>query len=123
MNKSSVSWACNSARTKWKEEVEKQKEPLETAKQELDEKSKDWNVKTEIVDVFQKLVEDKLSWMGKELGTKGEVVINTKSLQELERVYMCNFWEHQPKLSLLIATDVDTRSDLDNARPVTLSKD
>ena len=125
VNKSSVSWACNSARTKWKDGLEKQKQRLENAGHEL-EKSKDWNVEKEVVEVLQKLVKDKLRYMDKELGTEGEAVINTASLQDLERAY--TRLEQQLKssllkLSLLIVTDVDARADLDNARPDTSPRD
>ena len=64
--------------------------------------------------------------MDKELGTEGKAVINTASLQDLERAY--TRLEQQPKLSLLklsllIVTDVDARVDLNNARPVTSPRD
>ena len=64
--------------------------------------------------------------MDKESGTKGKAVINTASLQDLERAY--TRLEQQPKLSLLklsllIATDADARADLHNARPDTSPRD
>lgn len=120
-----MSWACNSARTKWKDGLDKQKQPLENARHKL-EKSEDCNVEIAVVEVLQKLVNDKLRWLDKELATKGKAVINTTSLHDLERAY--TRLEQQPKLSLLklsllIATDVDALADLDNARPVTSPRD
>ena len=79
-----------------------------------------------MVDVLQKLVNEKLRWIDKELGTKGKAVIDTASLQDLERAY--TRLQQQPelnllKLSLLIATDPNTQADLDNKRPDTSPRD
>ena len=76
----------------------------------------------ETAGVLTELVEEKLKKIDKELGTEGEEVINTKSLDELQRAFTRNFWKDQPKLSLLIATDLEARSDLQNARPDTSSR-
>ena len=124
-NKSSVSWACNSARTRWRDGLEKQKQPLENARHEL-ENRRDLNMEIEVVEALQKLVEDKLQGINKDLGSKGEAVINTASLQDFERAL--TRLEQQPqlrlrKLSLLIATDVDARGDLNDARPATSPRD
>lgn len=127
VNKSSVSWACNSTRTKSKDELEKQRQPLKNAKEELYNRT-DWNVDPEVVEVLRKLVKDKLGQMNKDLGPEGKAaaVINTASLQDLDRAF--TRLEQQPnlnllKLSLLIATDADAGPDLDNARPNTSPRD
>ena len=122
MNKSSISWACNSARVKWKDKLEEKRETLKAVKQDIEIGCRDWNMNPETAGVLTGLVEEKLKKMDKELGTEGEEVINTKSLDELQRAFTRNFWKDQPKLSLLIATDLEARSDLQNARPDTSSR-